>query len=266
MNPDTLKQIGGLTTALASRARRLSWNLSCTNDHANARTAAARVEKMKAESEPFRRMPRTEHARVQAEITKEETARRRLTASAARWGIEPLTRELQETYDRFVSECRRDVASDFPGALDNLDPAGMLMFELLKETLRPGIEQASADDLYRRYERALQTKDTRSLIEATLIEERVTRPGSALAKTEGDLPAAKRLHDFVDGAQEMRVPLEQISDVPATIEFARKQVALADLVYIKPLALDQPGNEAAKQALDAEAQEYANAVAAEAEA
>lgn len=257
---ETLKRIGTLVKAVASQARRLSWNLAQTNPDASRRTARARVEKMTAEHEPFRRMGRAEHERVEREIEKEEAARRRMTASAARWGLEPLARELEQLHREFVARCRRDTSIDFPQALDRMTPGDMLTFELLKETLRSGVEHASADELFRRYERVLQTKDARSLIEAELIERRVERGG--LAETPEQLPAVKRLREFVEAVQEMRLPTEQLADVPDTIEFARKQISLADLAYVKPLALDHPSNAAAKLAFEAEAADYADALAA----
>lgn len=257
---DTLKKIGALTKAVATSARRLSWNVLRTPPDPIRRAAEARVDQMKVASEPFLRMPATEHDRVLRQIVAEESAARRQTAAVARFHLEPHVAELDRLYHEFVESCHRDTAADFPDALDRLDPAGMLMFELLKETLRPAFETASADDLLQRYEGALQTKTARGLIEAQLIEARVERGG--LAKTEDQLPAAKRLRDFIDGVQELRVPMEQISDVPDTVAFAQNQIRNADLVQIRPLNADQPANAAIKAAFESEEPQFREALAA----
>lgn len=257
---ESQRKLGELVKGVSSRARRLSWNLARTNVHAIEKAADGRLAKLKAESEAFRRMPRTEHERVRTQILREETAARSATASAARWGLEPLARELADRYTEFVAQCRHDTAIDFPEALVGLDAAGMLTFALVVEALRPTIAHAGPDELLARHQAAMLTKDAASLAVATLIEQRVAR--GALATSEQQLPAVKALHDWIDGVQEMRVPSEQLADVPDTLEFARKQLSLADLVYIKAVALDQSVNAATKAAFDAEADQYAEELAA----
>ena len=256
-----LKKLGAMVKHVGSGARRLSWNVRRTTPDPIRKTAEARVAKMIAESEPFRRMPTKEHERVRQEIQKEEATQRRLTASVARHQLEPHVRVLDEEYRGFVARCRRDTAADFPHALDGLDPAGMLAYHLLMETVRPAIEQASAAHLLQRYQDALATPDSaRSLIEATLIEARIERGG--LAETAEQLPLVKRLREFYAGVQELRVPVEQLGDVPDTIAFAYQQLRNADLVQVRAIDIDQPANAPAKAAFESEAQEFADALAA----
>lgn len=223
---DTLTQIGALTRTVASAARRLSWNLARTTPDAITRTVAARQQRLMAESEAYRRN-RSEHAHVTAEIRAEEVAARSLSASAARFRLEPHVRALDQLYASFVATCRADTGLSFQHALDHVDANGMLVAALLREQLRPAIEAADAAGLLDRYTRALASQDAAGLIVAELIEARSARGG--LATTTEHLPIVARLRDVIDGVMELRVPIEELADVPQTIAFGRKAVSMADL-------------------------------------
>ena len=260
-----LRIVGTLTKAVASGARRLSWNLQRQTPHVIESDVAARVEQLK-QAEIFALAGRQQHERVAGTLTNEWTPLRRLSASAARWLFEPQLQQLQQYYTDLIATSRRDVARSFLGALDGVTPDGMLTFHLLQESLRPSINSASAADLLARYERAMTTKDALGLIEATLIEER-RREHGALATKADDLPIVKRLDDYIEEVEELRIPLEpaEREEIEATIEFGRKTLSMADLAQVRPINIEQPANTAAKAAYESEASAYKAAVEAQAE-
>jgi hypothetical protein len=260
-----MARIAALTKSVAAGARRLTWDTARTVPDAIVRTTEARHQRMMTDSEPYRRN-RADHPKVIAEILKEETADRRLAAGSARFAVEPMVKELDQSFRAFVGACRRDTGLSMPAALDRLDPAGMLTYHMLAETLRPVIGVASAADLLRRYARALETKDARGRIEAELIEERAEYGG--LAATENDLSIVRQLNEYIAEVQNLRVPYspEETRAIEDTIIAGRKAVSMADLAQVKPIDVTQAGNVAAKEAYDAEADAYAEAEAAEAAA
>jgi hypothetical protein len=256
-----MKAIIAAAKSVDSGARRLRWNTARTVPDPIRRTAEARNEKLKADSEAYRRN-RSEHQRVIAEMIAEETAARRLTAAVARWQLEPRIPELDQRYRAFVTRCRRDTSLSMPDALDRLDPAAMLTYHLLTETLRPAIATASAAVLSQRYAKAMETKDARSRIEAELIEERVEYGG--LAASEGDLSIVRALTLYISEAQELRIQfsIDETRAIEDTIETARKSVNMAELAQVRPVDASHPAHIAARQAFEAEAGAYAEAVEA----
>lgn len=249
-----------VVTALRARestitvdTRRLVWSVHRTISNTIHRTVDARLDKMKAESEPFRRLPRTEHERIAKQLIVEETQARALAAGVARRNVEPLIGPLATELRAYVETRRCDVYISFPNALDHFTPGDMVALELLRETLRTQIESASVDDLTARYHRAYERRDARGLVEAELIEQRVERGG--LSRTPDDVAAVKALADTVEVAREMRInELETIRLVEDAIEAAQKAISRADVAQVLPINPDY--EPAAKAAFVTAAQEF----------
>jgi hypothetical protein len=256
---DMLKQIQAESCELAGHTRRLGWELPRTTPTAIKRTVAARIEKMKADNEPFRRLPRSEHERVRVEIEREETAARQLAAGVARFAVEPKVRELDRKYQAFIARRRHDAELSFRDALDRVTADGMIMLAVLRESLRPTIDKADPAALLQRYARAVETRDAKGRIEAELIEERVERGG--LSTRDDELPIGRELGELVAAVQDLRVPIEELKGVAETIDDALRAVYLADTAKVLAINVEQPANIAAKQAFEAEAGEYQQALA-----
>jgi hypothetical protein len=239
--------------AITLATRRLAWSVRRTIPDTIQRTVQTRIEKMKQESEPFRRLPRTEHGRIVQQLTTEETRDRALAAGVARRNVEPLVEPLAVTVRAYVETRRRDVGISFPSALDHFTPGDMIALELLRETLRPQIESASVDDLTARYHRAFERRDARGLIEAELIEQRIERGG--VARTPDEVAVVKALADSVEAMREMRIDeLETLRLAEDAIEEARKVISRADIAQVR--AINPEFEPAAKAAHDAAAQEF----------
>lgn len=263
MYDDDLQAILRPVATLKANTRRLHYQLARTTPQAIGETAAAKVEQLKASNEAFRRMAPAEHARVQADIEREETARRRHAASVARFHLEPNAEKLDRLYRQFSARCRASADLTFSAALDHVDANGMLMFHLLKETIRGHIDRAPAGELLASYQRALEVRDARALIEAELIEERIRRGG--IAANTGELPVIKELSELITEVQEQRVPEElRAQQVEETIRQAQTVVEHAKGAGVSPLNPEHPANLAAKQAFEQEQETFAAAEAAQA--
>lgn len=248
---------------LAADTRRVSWSLARTVPDAIRRTAESKVERMKAESEPFRRMGRAEHSRVLKEIEHEERSARHLAGGVSLYRVEPRATRLNSRLQALMSAMRRDTSLSFPDALDHVDANGMLTFELLKETLRPSIAHADATELLSRYSRALDTRDARGQIEATLIEARIERGG--LARTQDDLPIVKTLTDLVALTCDLRVPDSTLQPAEQAVAESLRAVSRAQIAQILPVDPSHPANLNAKLAFEGESPAYAAAAKAAAQ-
>jgi hypothetical protein len=191
--------------------------------------ARARLDTIKADSEPFRRMGRNEHNRILNDLIGEEHAHALQTAASARFRVEPHVRDLDRQYRAVVKQARADVALSFPNALDHVNATGLLMRALLEEQLRPAIASESIGDLVRRYERAIEQRDAVGLTAASLIEDRIAR-GKGLAASEGELPLVKLLTDRVREEQDARVPFDPglREQIELTIAFGSSAISLAE--------------------------------------
>lgn len=248
---------------LDADTRRLGWSLARTIPDAIRRTAESKVERMKAESEPFRRIGGTEHARVLKEIEREERTVRTLAAGVALQRVEPRAARLNAQLQRLMTAMRRDTALTFPDALDRVTPNGMIMFELLREQLRPIVDRADAADLLARYTRALNTRDARGRAEAGLIEERLERGG--LARSEGDLPIVKELADLVATTCDLRIPDVELGAAEEAVSEALRAASRAQVAQVLPVDPSHPANVNAKQAFERDAADYTEAVKAAAQ-
>ena len=252
-----LAAILNLNNALDLAKRRLGWDSARTTPISIDRTVTSRMDVMK-QDEAFRRL-RTEHPRVAAEITAEESRARFLAASVARFNIEPRVAELDSRYRAYIDTKRRDVALSFAGALDYVDANGMIALELLRETLRARIAAASVAELSAAYQSALERKTARGLVEAELIEQRVLRGGIATKPEE--IGAAKDLAELVATVQDTRLDeVVVLGKVAETLADARRVVSLAELVHVRAA---NPEKEAdAKAAFESTAREFAADLAA----
>jgi len=260
------QRLSALTQQVATAARRLTYNTHATTPEVRRQSAHARVEAMKQQHEPTRRMPASYHEANERDIFGEEMALAKTTASVALYYAQPVLRELSEQYRAFTQRCRRDTSLSMPDAFDHVNANGMLTAALLTETLRPIIAAAGAADLLHRYTRAMETKDARGRIEAELIEQRIETGG--LAARPEDLPVVKRLQEYADAVADLRVPFspDEQHEIEETIAFGRKAVGMADLAGVHPVAADHPAYATAKAAFEAESPIFQAAVRAQVEA
>ena len=248
-----MKAICDVANTLALSIRRLAWSVARTVPAATLRTVETRIEQMKTESEPFRRLPRAEHERIARQIEAEERTARTLAAGVARTKVEPHIDPLDAKLRAYREHRKRDVSLSFPDALDRFGPGDMVMLELLRETIRPQIETASIDDLTERYDRAWNRRDARGRVEAELIEARMVC--GRISTIETDIPAVKALAERIEMVQDLRVePFSDLGKVEDVIAEARKAVSRADVAQVRPINPEH--DPAAKQAHEAAEHEY----------
>ena len=227
-----LKAIRAAAGALARSTDRLNHAIMRTIGSTISRATMAKINKMKAESEPFRRLPSAEHTRIWAEIEAEETRARQLNAGVSRAAVEPVVAPLRARLNAYVERRRRDVSLSFAAALDNVSADGMIMLGVLELTLAPIVDALPAADLLRRYSLALESKSAKGLIEARLIEQRVERGG--LAKTETDVPIVKQLAELIADVQDLRCePATELQQIAEVIADASKAISRADLAQVR---------------------------------
>lgn len=187
-----------------------------------------------SDNEPVRRLlkNRSERAKMAADIRAETTRARQLAAGVALYPLRAAEQHIAECR-AWVQARRRDVSVAFPNALDHVDANGMLMFHMLKETVRPIIDHASPLTLLRTYQ-TLKTDDARSRIDAELIEARIERGG--LARTPEEIPIVKELTELVRELQDWRVPLDlpDYEELAADISRLRARATAAQIGVINP--------------------------------
>lgn len=239
-------------------AQRMDWANRRTVHTTIRAVAENHLTLMENENEALRRFNMAsphEREKMIKQIVGEETARRSLGAGVALRQLKLTAADLQRRVEHFTQARRHDVGLSFPDALVNVDANGMLMFQLLKETLRPMIESASPDALLRIYQHAWESKSARGQAECELIEERVEH-GRLVAKTE-DLAAAKELRDMIDGVQDLRVePAEELRRIEETLAKATKAIVRAEVLQVQPIDIEHPANTSAKAAFGAESDEF----------
>lgn len=230
---DLFKPIHTDSLTLRTDTHRLTWQTVRTIPNSIARAVTAKLDRMKAENEAVRRFPKSELDRIFREIEREETITRQLAAGAARYAVERVVDDLARRHAAYVARRRADVALSFPDAMNGISPDGMLTFHHLTETLRPTIAQAGAAELRRLYADAIETKDARGRIVATLVEERVDHGG--IAETEDDLPIIRELSDQIEGIRDLRVePHAELTTIGEIITEARKAIARAEIAHVYP--------------------------------
>lgn len=193
--------------------------------------AADRLAALKADNEAIRRLPTTEQQRIELDIRREHEAQRRGAASHARHQVRA-ARELVKEGEAFIARTRRDTALSFPDATEGLSADGLVNLALLRVHLAQHLRQASAAQLFATYQAAHQRRDARGLVEAELVEELVTS-GQPLAAGEADLPILRELREYVDGIQELRVPLD-LPNFAALLDEADRLDARAEALQLHP--------------------------------
>lgn len=250
---DMFKPIHTDSLTLRTDTHRLTWQTVRTIPNSIARAVTAKLDRMKAENEAVRRFPQSELDRIFREIEREETVTRQLAAGAARYAVERVIDDLARRHADYIARRRADVSLSFPDALNNVDANGMLTFHLLTETLRPMVAQAGAAELRRLYADAIESKDARGRIIATLVEERVDHGG--IAEMEDDLPIIRELSDQIEGVRDLRVePHGELQTIAETITEARKAVSRAEIARVHPANVAHDPN--AKAAAEREAEAY----------
>jgi hypothetical protein len=252
------EQIRTLDADVSLLADRQQWHNRRNIPTGIEQRGRAHFDHMVADHEAMRRMvaaSKVEGDRMLHQIIAEETERCSLGAGVNLQKLQPKLAELERLRADYVTTRQHDVALSFAGALDDVDANGLIMLGIYEQMIRPTIESASVEELERRYERALQQKDARGMVEARLIEERVDRGG--LSTKREDVPVAKRLADYVAGVRDIRVePLIELHRIDDTITKARKTIGMAQLAQVRPVDADHPAHEAAKAAYQAEIDEF----------
>lgn len=203
---------------------------------------AAKMVKLKDESEPFRLMDAAHHAHVAAGFTAQWSKSRTLAAGVGRYLLEPKIAPLEAEVRSFEGRCRQDVYRSFPDDNPSITTSGdgVLLAAILREQLRvtrgPELKAAAPGERLRVYHAALSSPhDPCSPMLASLIEDIVERGDGASSGPE--LPHAIELRRHVDETRALRIPLETL-EVRGTIDAARKLVSLADTMKIRPARPD----------------------------
>jgi hypothetical protein len=237
--------------ALDIGTRRLHWSLARTNPDAVARVAAAKIASMRQESEPFDLSGPAQHEVAQRRLIEQETKQRQLGASVQRFAVEPAARALRPRLQALVSTMASDPLLSCPGALDRLDPAGMVQLGILRELRQRRLERTDFDGLLGIYKEALQRQDASALVDIEYCERTAL---TTTAASEEQVGPARALREMVEGIRELRVPIELLSVEPI-IRAAETAVTHCDLVPAHPI--DPKNDPNAKAAHEAETAAFA---------
>jgi hypothetical protein len=169
--------------------------------------AQAHVERLKAESEAFRRH-RADHERVHREVHTEYTVARRRAAAVAIYPLRAVQQHVEE-WRSWVAEVQRDTARTFPNVLNHVDANGMLSLAILRTLRAPQLQRASAADLRAAYRGAIDRNDASSLVDCGIIEDIVHR-NAYHAADASELSIAKSLREYISDIEALRLP----DDVP----------------------------------------------------
>ena len=172
----------------------------------------------------MKRFPRAEQARIRGEIRSEKEVIRREAGAVARFQARTV-RAVVTRGREAIARARRDVLLSMPEALDGVTADGMIGLAHLEVALTLRLEAAPVAEKLDIAQGAYQRKDARGFVEATIIE-RLIATGAPLARDETEVSIARQLVEYVEGVQELRVPLDPETTLSAAQAYAH---LLADM-------------------------------------
>lgn len=204
MTSEMATRLGTSARATLNRARGAFRRL---RPGAVEQAAHAHVERLKQDSEAFRRLPRAEHARIREDVIKETTVARRRAAAVAGYRLGEVRDYVAEGL-AWLDGVRRDPLRSFPDALDHVDRNGMIGLAVYRELRRPTLAAMAPGDLFGAYQAALRRKTSPdALVDVTLIED-LLRAGLVHAAQESGIAALRSLRLVVAEEEELRTPAD----------------------------------------------------------
>lgn len=212
----------------------------------------AHVERLKAESEPFRRSVRNrdEHDRVHAEIRNEKVIERQQAAGVARFHAHA-TRQRTAEARAVITKQKENTALSFPNVLGDVSGDGKVTLALLQVHTATALSSMDAGRLLDVYKAALARQDVLGYVQALNVESMV---GAAPYHADGqqDLASAKQLRELIADVQALRIPA-LLPDFDALDAEVSRLDARADLLGVLATNPDRD-----QQAADAFTQQQAD--------
>jgi len=255
------RAIRALADTVKTATARVDWALRRNLDQAITDAATQHLNALMEESEALQRMVAADPAqrhKMLTQIAHEEQSRRRDGAGVALYLLRPQLAALRKDYDDLIARSRADVSVAFPTSLDGVDANGLIALAHYREVVRARVDAETPTQLLDRYARALDTKTATSMVEAELIEARVTQPGGKLSATTDDLPVVKRLSELVETARDVRVPREVLGDdIEEIVAAGHRSVKRAEIQQVLPIGpVDHPAHGPAVASYEQESDEF----------